>query len=341
MVLSPRNKLLAAGGVAVVLVLAWFALSQFTAGKAEERIEDLLDEHGLNGQVSWKSVSASPFGGSIRLQDVTLGGPTDRERVQIARVEINDLIDDRDRKRAEIRLDQIASEAGGSPLGGLDLVRASGRTELPPANATIRWDADLDDDELVFRVAVDQPGVMRVVADIELEKIAALARIAESGLPGGGAPGTQSGRARPDIGNPMAGLGAVFGMMEVLGEVRIRRAEMALRDDGYVKRSVALHKRYMIPVSPAAGGQPSAQRDEGFKASIQDARASCEKELPVGKASERGKACETIIDFVSGAESSVSLRLAPERPVSLSELMELVMQAPDRAARLLRPEFGS
>lgn len=336
MELTQRNKYLAiGGGVVVVFALAWLILSQIAGGRAEETLQDLVDDFGMRDDVSWNSVSSSPLGGTITIKDVRLrmGG---KEELQLARVEIRDFTDDQRRKRADVRIINLAGMSDVSPFGELDFVRAAGRSDLPPATLAVSWDADLDDDEVRFHLAIDQPAALKATVELELERVAGLTRLAQGG-PSREGRGLGGGRG----GDPFAGgLAAALGMLESAGEVRIRRAEIELRDDGYIKRSVALHKRYNGAIV-AADGQADRQRDAWFKRNMEQALDDCRRDFPVGSGAERRKNCETIIGFVSGENSRISLKVQPDRPVAVGDLMQAVMQDPMRLLSLLRPEIGS
>ena len=340
MAMEQRKLMMIGGGAVVAVVVGWMVLSNVAAGKAEAAINGALDQHGMRGQVSWQAVSASPLGGSVQLDDVRIERVMGEGAVHIARVEIDDFVDEPRHKRAGVRMSRVATTEGFSPLGDIAFVQASGRSQLPPATVVMQWRMDLDDDTLTLGLEVDQPEVMKARLDLALERVGALARLSEGGATPSAFAMPGAGGSRGRRGGPPPGLGMAFQMLESMGEVRLKQLEAALRDDGYIKRSIALHKRYAIPVSPSEG-KAAAQRDARFKADIHSAQRDCEKELPVADAGDRKKACATLIEFISGEDDSIKLTLSPERSVSFSELMEQAMQAPARLAPLLRPKIGS
>lgn len=344
MAMTRSNKMLAiGGGVVALLVVGWFVLSSMADSRAERQIDDFLTELGVRDQIHWENLSASPFG-SVRLEGVSVdargfGG----QELQIARVDIDDFVDDDKRKRADVQLAGIATVDGFSPLGAIAYLRAGGRSALPPAAIHIQWDLDLDDDDLTLDISVGQPEAMHAQASFELERVRALTRLGSAAqpttFPG---PFGRAGRAgAPSPLDSFAGIGAMLGVLESLGDVRVRHAGLTLRDDGYIKRSVALHKRYAIPVS-AAGGSVDKQRNEGFARVVEGARADCEKQFPFGSsASDRRRNCSFVLDFLTGEQSSLSLKLRPDRPVPLSSLMQAGVAEPERLMQSLKPEIGS
>ena len=340
MAMSQRNLMLAGGGVTVALVVGWVVLGQVADSKAEAAIVQMLDEHGMRDQVSWKSVSASPFGGSVRLDEVRIEGALGDGDVRIAQIDVDDFVDEPQRKRAELRMHGVATGEGFSPLGGVGFVQASGRSQLPPATVAMHWEMDLDDDAMTLALEVDQPELMKARLDLALERVGALARLGDGGV--GASAFALGGDTRPrrGRGGPPPGMAMAFQMLESIGEVRLKHLEAAVRDDGYVKRSIALHKRYGIPVSPAEGSA-AAQRDKRFEADIGKARSDCERDLPVDNVGDRKQACATLIEFIGGEADSIRLTLKPQRPVSFSEVFEQAMKAPARLAPMLRPEIGS
>lgn len=343
MAMTSRNRLLAiAGGAVAVLVVGWLVVSNMADSRAERQLDEFLTEHGLRDHVHWKRLSASPFG-SVRLDEVSVDArAAGGQELRIARVDIDDFVDREKYKRADLRLSGIADAEGFSPLGAFEYLRAGGRSQLPPATIRVDWALDLDDDDLVLGILIGQPEAMEARGTFELERVGALVRAGTAG-PSVASPfgrPARAGAAARSV-DPFAGIGGVFGMLEALGDVRIRRVELALRDDGYVRRSVALHKRYAIPVS-AAGGSAERQRDEGFAHAIDGARAECEKEFPFGSsASERRRSCGLVLDFLSGKRSSLTLKLRPDHPVPFSGLMESGFQENGRLIQLLKPEIGS
>lgn len=344
MALTRNNRLLAiAGGIVAVLVVGWLALSSMADSRAERQIDDFLTEHGVRDQVQWKKLSASPFG-SVRLDGVSVDArAVGGQELRIARVDIDDFDDDDEHKRADVQLTGIATEDGVSPLGRFEYLRAGGRSALPPAAIRIAWDLDLDDDDLTLEVGIGQPEAMEARASFEFERVRALTRLGTGAQPPAfpamfGRPG-RGGGPSPKIGS-FAAAGAIFGMLQSLGDVRVRNAELALRDDGYIARSVALHKRYAIPVS-ATGGGVADQRDKAFDRSVGAARTDCEKSFPFGRsASDRRDSCARVLDFLTGKRASLKLTVHPDRAVSLSNLMEAGLE-PERLIKLLKPEIGS
>ena len=72
MAMEQRKLMMIGGGAVVAVVVGWMVLSNVAAGKAEAAINGALDQHGMRGQVSWQTVSASPLGGSVQLDDVRI-----------------------------------------------------------------------------------------------------------------------------------------------------------------------------------------------------------------------------------------------------------------------------
>src|SRR5690606_30294220 len=202
----------------------------------------------------------------------------------------------------------------------------------------------LDDDDLALGILIGQPDAIEAQGTFEFERVGTLLRAASAmQSPGSGQSfgwPARAGKAQRPA-DPFAGLGSMLGMLEALGDVRVRRVALALRDDGYIRRSVALHKRYAIPIS-LTGGSADEQRSQGFAATLEGARADCEKDFPFGSsASERRRSCVHVLDFLSGKQSSLTLTLRPERPVPLSGLLESGFKDAPRLMQLLKPEIGS
>ena len=62
-----KRLALIGGGAAVVLTATYFGLSAYSSKQAEKRLEDWVYDMELDDKLSWSSVSASPFGGSVSI----------------------------------------------------------------------------------------------------------------------------------------------------------------------------------------------------------------------------------------------------------------------------------
>ena len=336
--MTQQKKYLAiAGGVLAAGVIGWLALSHVATNRAEEQITAALDRHGLRDKVQWKSLSASPLG-TVHMKGVTVQLTPKGDATRIARITLTDFVDDADHKRADVRLTDIAGANGFSPLGDAGFMAAAGRADLPPLALHLKWDMRLDDDEGQFDMAVDQPEAFKGNVNLQLEQIAGFARLSQEGGRGQRGPqGLGSLAARGGF-----GLGSVFGVMEMLGSVKLRALHADVEDDGYVARSVALYKRYAVAVAPD-GGSLSAQRAKGFEQQVAANLDICRKQPPemLQGLPDREDACETVMDFVSGESSSLRIDMEPSQAISLSSLMEAAMTNPARFMALLNAKVDS
>ena len=336
--MTQQKKYLAiAGGALTIFVVGWFALSHVATNRAEEQIVAALDNHGLRDKVQWENLSASPFG-TVRIKNLTVQITPKGEVTRIGQVVLSNFLDEAERKSADVQLTDIVDANGHSPLGKAGFMAAAGRTDLPPLALHLKWDMRLGDNEGQFDMVVNQPEAFRGNLNLQLEQIASLGQL-PNGLP--------TDRKGPQGLGYLAsrggfGLGSIFGLMGTLGEIKLRTLHADIEDDGYVKRSIALYKRYTVNVTPD-GGRLASQRDAGFDQQIRASLNTCQKQPPelLKGLPDRDDACASVMDFISGDSDSLTIDLEPRQPISLSSLVQMGMTNPARLLPLLNPEIGS
>ena len=112
------NKLpLIAGGALAACLAGYFGLSSYSSAQAEKRLEDWVYEHQLDDKLSWSKVSASPFGGSLSIHDLTFDVGGKEPLLRAAELHISEVISDEQRSRMRLRLQGI--EADQQAMGGL------------------------------------------------------------------------------------------------------------------------------------------------------------------------------------------------------------------------------
>lgn len=302
-----QKKGLIAGGVVVVLACAWWGLGAYASGKAEDEIVALLDKTGQRDMVRWQSISASPFG-SAKLKQVTVG-PAGSPIALIDTVKISGLRNTSDRRSGDVTIEGAALPNGTSVLSQTDLARRAGKLDLPPANLRVRWDYQRDDDNAELQLTLEQPEALNAELALSLERVNGAVTLAEDrdALVGLAMMG-------------MMGMGRIDRALAPLAELRIKSGSLSVKDDGYVKRSVELFKRYNLTAEPGEGN-PDKQRAKQFDKLVSDSQKRCENQKTLAGFDDNDDACQALARFASGDKRTIALTLNPRNGVSIAELL--------------------
>ncbi|NLC37110.1 MAG: hypothetical protein GX772_11840 [Alcaligenaceae bacterium] len=327
--MNTRNKALAiGGGVAAVALIGWFALSSMATNRAEDALYGFLDEYGIRQNVQWRDLSASPFG-KVKIDDVSVN-VMGKVIATIDKVEIDDFTSDQKRKRISLQASKIADADGYSLLSDWDYLAATGARQQPPASLKVKWDFDLRDNDGTLELGMNQPGAMEGEIKLELENTGVLNNFSQL---------ITESRGTPNFFGASIWQLAMMGALEATGSIRVRSAEARLKDDGYVKRSLALSQRYLQPVS-IDEKDPSKARKKEFEKRLDENLAACREEASTTfRSINKGAAsCKAFSEFLGGKSSSLKLTSKPARPVSLSMLMEN-SRSPEQLLLLLQPQL--
>lgn len=317
MAMTQRKLIIAGAGAAVIAIGGWVVASHIATNKAEETLKRVLSDNGLAQSVQWRSLSASPLG-HVTLKDVSIAAPG--AGITIESVEIGDWTDTADRKRGDVQLTKIATTDGFSPLGDNVYARAGGIVSVPPMDGKLRWDIRSDDDTGKLSVSIAQPDGVDAAMDIELARVSPTVRALEL-LTDNARTASSAGNARGDAMASFNVLGGVFGLLKPLSQVEITSGKMHIVDRGYVKRSIALYKRYNVPVI-AGEGDAEKQRNKAFEAAMERHAESCLKDRSFTAFADRKEACGSLVDFLQGDEREITLTLAPKRGVPLMRVFD-------------------
>ncbi|OZI37998.1 hypothetical protein CAL29_06475 [Bordetella genomosp. 10] len=314
--------------MAVALGVIWFGLGAYASSKAEDRLVAYLDKNGQRGNVQWKSVSASIFG-SATIKEVTIG-PPGKPMAMIERVRVSDLRDDRDRQSGDVVLENATLPDGKSPLAQFDVFLQAGKADLPAATLNVRWDYRRDDDKADVSIGLQQPQAFNVDLSLSLERLGpATALVSDPSAMGGMLVGIALG----GLGRPDRGFAA-------LGDVRIKSLGIKLKDDGYVQRSIALYKRYDVPLVPGEGSA-GKQRDKQFSDSVKGLRTLCEKKKLLAGAEDNDDACKALANFLGGDDKTLKIETNARSPVALAELWSVDWRNYQKPLALFAPSLSN
>ncbi|WP_313369878.1 hypothetical protein [Achromobacter animicus] len=304
-----QKKALIAGGIVAALACAWWGLGAYASGKAEDELLALLEKTGQRDMVHWKSISASPFG-SAKLKEVTIGSAASPV-ASIETVRISGLRNTRDRQSGDVTIEGAALPNGNSVLSQTDLIRQAGKANLPPANVRVRWDYQRDDDNASIQITLQQPDALNADLSLNLERVNGAVGLAENSA------------ALSALGMMgILGMGRIDRALAPLAEVRVTEGRLSLRDEGYVKRSIELYKRYNI-AAVAGDGNPEKQRDKQFEKLVKDATKQCIRQNAMAGFKDNEDACEAAANFASGEDREITLTLNPRNGVSVGEMLSM------------------
>lgn len=333
------NKLpLIAGGALAACLAGYFGLSSYSSAQAEKRLEDWVYEHQLDDKLSWSKVSASPFGGSLSIHDLTFDVGGKEPLLRAAELHISEVISDEQRSRMRLRLQGI--EADQQAMGGLrqlgqmggfnrQLNQATrfapavntGLREMPAFNLALFVDIDDDDSSLVSELELELPELFSTRLHYQLNGLRNLNRELQ--------------RFTDNLAdlqeNPLLLVQETEDLALAMQRAELGSLQVSLRDLGMLKRSAALYQRYNTPLDPTAGSADK-QREKHLRQQVAEQQRECSEEL--GRL-PRGleDTCELLGQLALGEIRGLSLSLEPEERVRLSDLERL--DSPARINRLL------
>lgn len=338
-----KRLALIGGGAAVVLAATYFGLSAYSSKQAEKRLEDWVYDMELDDKLSWSSVSASPFGGSVSIAGLELDSGADEPALRIAKVTLSELVDSDERSQARLRFQGV--EAGREALSGLsslsrmaggNLGRAahsfapalnSGLMTLKPFDAELFVNVDDEDGSLESEVFIGLPEMFDSRISYRLDNQRDLNRTL---------------RRLPDDLAEAEGLYQVLAQLEALDEslkrAEIGRITLSIQDRGMLARSIALQQRYNTPLDPTAG-DAEGQRQKHYERQVERGVKQCEGD-ELGRGLDN--VCELLEQVLLGKVDGVELNIAPDEPVRLLDLAKL--DSPRAAKRLverLNPQLNS
>lgn len=326
MALNTQKKGLIAGAVVVGLVAAWWGAGSYASSKAEEELVSYLESIGQRKMVQWKSVSASPFG-SATIDQVTIG-PVGKPYVKMDTLKISDFRNEHERQSGDVEMKGLTGANGLSPLGELDLIRRAGKTDLPPATIKLRWDFKRSDDNARVHAVLEQPEALNAELNLKLERMRDAVDVIGT---------LSSGESFVLMAMGMGGAGNALAS---LAAVQIKSGDLTIKDDGYVKRSIELYKRYNVPVVPDKGSA-NKQRDNNFETMVSDSKKQCIDRKWFEGFDDNKDACKALANFASGEDKTAKLELNPRKPVAVAEIIGADWRNPNRVFGLFAPTLAN
>lgn len=322
-----KQLMIIPGAALLVLVGGYLGLSSYASNKAEKRLEDWLYDHKLEDAVRWKSLSASPLGGSLTLKEVSLSGNAllDGLEVDIDKLRISDFVDERDLQSVQLELKGVR-QAGAKPgpFSVLhNLAQSSGRAELKPFDVSLGWRYDQGERQVKVNYQLEVPELFASQADTQLNNARNLDRLGEE-LVGSALLSAFS--------NPLGLLG-LQRQFDTLGSIELGDTRFELKDLGYFKRTAALNERYDGALVPGKG-PVKEQREALNERDQRRAVKECTSKLRAGLENAEA-ACTAQWLLAHGQSQGVSLRAEPER-VRLSDLWQISEGGHERGLRALK-----
>lgn len=345
-----QKKVLIPAGLVVLAVAGYFGLGAYSSKLAQKKLEDWVYDQNLGDSLSWESVSASPLGGTVTIKGVEFSAAAGSDlELRANRVQLSELIDENNRTRARIKIEGVSASPkllglmrqygsfGGYGMGvaAYGPLLSSGRNELKPFDLTLYVDANDDEGTLESDFSLNLPELASVEIHYGLANLKdfnrGMRRLQDS---------LDQLRKNPGwLGASLADTGADLESM--MGRAELSEVSLSLKDNGLVKRSVALQKRYGTPLDPTAG-DADKQRDEYFEKTLRTFGKNCESGLR-DSAPKLIDLCEIAVDVANGKSRGISFNVKPDERVRLADLERLRAGGPasKRLVERLNPEVSA
>lgn len=311
----------AIAGAAVI----YFGLSSYAGSQAEKKLDDYLYENRLDSYVSWKSVSSSPFGGTVTIKGLTVESkeliPVE---LSIEKLVIKNYKDDDDRVSADLYFHEIQptypdsdfAKAYNKEIFG-PLLLASGQAQVAPYDLSVGWDYRPDDRHLTTQINVDLPNLFAGQVKVDLEGV----RDIKSALFL-----TQIHPALnvlPGIPNELLGMSnrAINELKRDIQSITLNSLDFSFKDQGYLKRANLLEKRYNItPVKITDNAEK--EREKLFEKQYKNNYEHCVKEFDSVYKNAK-KACKAVIGTWYSQENGFKVAMKPSSKVRLEDFSRL------------------
>lgn len=312
-----------APAVLAVAIGGYFGLSAYASGKAEKQLEDWVYDNGLSDQVSWRSVSSTPLGGTVTIDGLAIRSENPlvgKLDIDVERLAISDYEDGKERKRVTLDISGIQMPTGQKTAADAlkPLLHASGRSELQPFDLYLKADYKEQERErslgLEYRATL--PDLLATEASFELGSLPDPAELAN---------------AAAMAGNPFGrGMRGALGALE---SIEIGKTSASVRDLGYFARRGLIEQRYKYPVDPLKG-DPDKQRKSAHEADVAEQLRGCEQEL-ASVLPDAEEACAAWVGLANGTENGAKISIAPEKPLRVAEFIRL-LGAPQQAGPMFK-----
>jgi hypothetical protein len=338
-----NQKLIIPGAICGLFIAGYVGLSLYSGAQAETQIEDWLYDQELDGQVQWKSVSASPFGSSVTLKDVVViaeKAPLKGVEINVEKVRISDFANERDLKSLAVDLQGVSfpeldeqPSAVANVLFG-ELLAQSGRSKLEPLDLTLQAHYDNKASEAGMSFSIRVPDLFAVQGSTQVGNVRNLDHLL----------GSSMAQVMELVGTGPADLAHMLtsqrGRFKDAAEIeqRMRAIELGdssftLQDLGYFKRRNLLKQRYEYALDPAKG-DAAAQRQVVFERDLRKQEKDC-VELWSRASEDAEQACTDVLALLNGQADGFRVVSEPEERVRLGDLEGLIAK-PERASRILQ-----
>ncbi|SDI60160.1 hypothetical protein [Pseudomonas panipatensis] len=345
-----QKKVWVPAAILVVAVAGYFGLSAYSSKQAQKRLEDWVYDHGLDESLTWESVSASPLGGTVTLKGVEFSTAKGLDlSVHAERMQLSELIDEDSHTRVRMKVQGVTASPQllrlfqnygsmtgiGRQASGYGPLLSSGRNELKPFDIALYFDADDSEGTAETELSLDLPELFSVETRYGVANLKdfnrSMRRLQKS-----------LDNLRKNPGWPAAAFADSDADFEhILGRAELTEVSLSLKDNGLVKRSVALQKRYGATLDPTAGAADK-QRDEYFERTLRNFSKNCESGIR-DAAPKLIELCEIAVDVANGKRKGVAFSIKPEERVRLADLDKISSggAASKRLVERLNPEVSA
>jgi len=324
--LSKVNFKIIAPAAVVGVAVVYFGLSSYAGGQAEKKLGDYLYENRLDSYVSWKSVSSSPFGGTVTIKGLTVESkefiPVE---LSVDKLTIKNFKDDREHTRADLSFTKIQpvdpessfARSYNDEIFG-SLLHASGQTEVEPYDLSVGWDYRKDKRSLSTQLDVDLPNLLAGQVNFTLEGVRDIKSVfllsqihpALNVLPG--------------VSGDLLGLNhlALRELQRDIENITVESLNFTFKDQGYLKRANLLEQRYNVIPSKVAGNTDK-ERKKLFEEQYKNAYDGCVSEFDAVYKNVK-RACKAVIGTWYSQESGLQVSIKPSSKVRIGDFERLL-----------------
>ncbi|WP_426199751.1 hypothetical protein [Pseudomonas sp. DC3200b2] len=204
----------------------------------------------------------------------------------------------------------IGMGAGLSGMSNFGPLLSSGRNELKPFDVTLSLDVDDDASRATGEALVDMPDLFTFTASYRMDNVKDLRR-------------TVSDLQHGDKMAAFELLGGVAqGLQNAFAWAELSEFKVTFNEQGMVKRSVLLAKRYGTPLDPTVGSADQ-QRQAWFESSLKSWQKGCESKMRAD-APMLVDSCELLVKLFKGKNDGVQLSIDPKAPVRVVDVMSIL-----------------
>lgn len=287
----------------VFVAAGWFSLSKTTSHMAEEELQQWLVENELDDKVSWTEFEASPTG-LAKLKELRI---QDGEQALLFTAEefhLKGYKESADTFELDFELTQLVDVTENFFQNHLSRYFDSAEFDVPKA-IDFSWQMRLDNqsESAFFNPVFKLPEFMHLGLELNTDSPEIHKEFGE--LLGAGENFKENG---------------IFNLIPLAGHMQLNRLVVTIEDKGGMAQLQHSLKQSAVPGDSSP--EIEQQRSEFWERRLAHSKMSCFHDRSFGLViRDQQKACERLIDFMSGNSKVIRLKITATKPIRLEEAM--------------------